>query len=139
MGYIIIIIVLNAIASLVEAYFDARKQKKGEKINHEQSAIVRGIAWAVVSIIQYHSVNDFIGVSVLCVLSFLTLGFEYWLLFDPFHNRFTNRDWWYTREGGFFDSILAGYKMRYLRLSLKVILFIMFLTLQILVYGNIHN
>lgn len=81
-GIIIFALLLAVvISSVVEAYFDAKKIKKGKMINHGLSAIVRVVLSVLTSLLL---VVGFVPITslVVCILS------VYWIMFDTSINVF---------------------------------------------------
>lgn len=113
----LLLMIVNQVVIIIETYYDVKKQKRGVAIKHGQSAFWRACGWAIAAMAIHWQLFLLQGLYV------GILAFQYWLTFDPIHNRRTGQRWCYT-SGGPLDSILAGEQRRYQRLTLKLALFL---------------
>lgn len=109
---------------ILNAYFDAFKIQQGWKIKHEiegliQFAICCGLGWATGS-----------GILNRVFLILLNLS-VFWIQFDYILNWIRGLDWYHLGTN-FFDKILKGYHLRYIRLILKASFVLLFILLFVL-------
>ena len=116
---------LVVLFTIGHALHDAYRIKKQKPIYHGLNIAVRLIVLGVLALCTYDGILSYLK----NIVAYIAL---FWLLFDYAINTFRNKlgekwiHWWYVSGNGI-DSFLSdqkGYTYRYLRLAIKIAVFI---------------